>query len=344
MSGCLSRVVPGASLSDGRRSCQFSRARDSCSPDTGPAAVASPGGARLPRPGRLIAAGARQLRQRTARAAQLDGRRLGRSGRGASRGSAEADYRDVAHSSAAAGAAPLCRARRRLLNGAARCGPAHDDECPRGVAVATAEAALRSISDRSRSTRWSDDGNTPDPRAAAGARGLVRRPANARRRSGEARRLQHRRRPGSDHRETRRGAIRLGRNAQIAVSGLAPMRSSALARSVDCGAAARQQRGGDWLSGDRARRCYRLRQDGDLFCRARRGVGRRTAGARAVAGDRPRPTMARALPTTLRRASGAVAFRHDGRRAPGHLAGRRGRPGARGRRRSFGAVPAFPGA
>ena len=177
--GCLPRAVPGASLADARRSCQFPRAiadrrrraRGSCSPGPGSAAVAAPGGARLPRPGRHIAAGARQLREGAARAAQLDGRRLGRGGRRASRGAAEADHRDVAHSPAAAGAAPICRARRRLHDGAARFGPAHDDERPRGVAVATAEAPLRGIPNRSGGTRRCGIGNAPDPRATAGARG-----------------------------------------------------------------------------------------------------------------------------------------------------------------------------
>ncbi len=204
-------------------------------PGSGSAAVASPGGARLPRPGRHIAAGARQLRQRTARAAQLDGRRLGRSGRRASRGAAEADHRDVAHSPAAAGAAPLCRARRRLHDGAARFGPAHDDERPRGVAIAAAEAALRGIPNRTGGTRRFDDGNAPDPRATAGARAVVRRLADARRRTRAARRLRHRRRPGPLSRGARRGAIRLDPSTRIAVAGLAPIRSATLARPVDCG-------------------------------------------------------------------------------------------------------------
>jgi hypothetical protein len=200
----LPRVVPGASLADARRSRQFPRAiahrrrptRGTCAPGSGSVAVASPGGARLPRPGRHIATGARQLRQRTARAAQLDRRRLGRGGRRAPRGAAEADYRDVAQPPAAAGVAPLCRACRRLHHGTARFGAAHDNERPRSVAIAAAEAALRGISDRSGGSRRCGTGDAPDPRAAAGTRDLVRRAANARRRSGEARRLRRWRRPG----------------------------------------------------------------------------------------------------------------------------------------------------
>ena len=232
---------------------------------------------------------------------QLSRCRLGRGGRRASRGAAEADHRDFADAPAAAGVAPLCRARRRLHDGAARRGAAHDDERPRGVAAAAAAAALRGISDRASGARRGDNGNAPDPGATAGAGAVARRaaavrPPSSRGSPGVA--------PVSSAILSPRGSSRSDsprprhpdRRRRIGACrgpALSPDQSVAAA-------AARRQRRGRRLSGDRARRRHRLGQDRDLFRRDRRGAGRRPAGAGAAAGDRARRTVARALPPALR--------------------------------------------
>ena len=136
---------------------------------------------------------------------------------------------------AAAGAAPLCRACRRLHDGAGRFGPAHDNERPRGIAIAAAEAALRGIPNRTAALAGATTemrltparrrvlellcGGSPMPaaevaRLAACGTGVVRDLVSC---------------------GARRGAIRLDRSTPIAAAGLAPMRSATLARSVDCG-------------------------------------------------------------------------------------------------------------
>ena len=130
----------------------------------------------------------------------------------------------------------------------------------------------------------------------------------------------------------------------IAGAGLAPLRPGALARPVDCGAAARRAASRrvafavtvlDGVTGSGKTETY--------FAALAAALGRRTAGAWCCC---RRSRSARSGSERFRQRfgalPGAVAFRHSASRAPRHLAGGRRRPGAGRRRRPLGAVPAVP--
>ena len=210
---------------------------------------------------------------------------------------------------AAARAAPLCRARRRLHDGAARRGAAHDDERPRGAAAAAPAAALRGLPGRHRGTRRTAKRKAPDRRRGGGCSSCLRDgpPMTA----AELARLAgcgagRRSRPRC--RGPRRGAIRPGRAARNRrrPTGACPARRSRpTSRPRRSGWSASVEAGGfavtvlDGVTGSGKTETY--------FAALAAALAAGTAGPGAAAGDRPRRAVARALPRALRR-----RFRRNG--------------------------------
>ena len=294
----------------------------------------APEGSAPPEPGAFVRV---PLGQRSLAGVVWDGARRRSSGR-----AAETDPRELPAPRAAAGAAALYRARRRLHDGAARRGAAHGDEHSRGAAAAAPAAALLAFPPPA-----------PRPSQIRQAGCVCRRPGSACWRCRATGRRGQRPslpgspaaapvsfatwlRPGSSKSDSPRPSRPLIEAPDWRLSGpaLSPDQSIAAQRLVET------RRGGQ-VRRDRARRRHRVGQDRDLFCRAGGGARRRTAGLGAAAGDRARRAVARALPRALRRPSGAMALGHLPSRAPRHLAGGCRRPGAGRRRRPLGAVPAF---
>src|SRR5579871_6540154 len=97
--------------------------------------------------------------------------------------------RGFAAAAVAVGVAPVCRARCRLHDGAARGGAAHGDERRGSIAAAASASPVRAVRRRAVGAERVDRRAALDPGPKAGARNTAR-PAAAGDRDGAARRLQ----------------------------------------------------------------------------------------------------------------------------------------------------------